>query len=289
MDDLMNLFKKSSDYNPDVSFDNIVKSWEENFLGNGKHNETFSHSMESDNSFENANVNSNDSDRNLGILPMLFDQNLKSDFHDGKYRKELAQNSFEFIKMTPSLDYYHCWTGGSIELSGHRFEKFMFIIIRQHEQSDYESGIINQLDEDVDITQFPCISGIEFYNNEHRQFNINLENIWTGQFDNMVIYGVAMDGVSDMSNWIKVLSEGIESTEKLNFDVNVKINSNSNEQKPVNNLNSNNYEGTYLVSDIDNIKISLYNSNVPVNIEIIHITQNIQKIFGGMCGDAYCE
>lgn len=198
-------------------------------------------------------------------------------YADTIHRKQLAQKSFEFIKMTSSIDYYHCWNDSYIELNGHEREKFIFIIIRQHEFSDYESGIINQINDDVNVTQFPQISQIELLNDENKQYNISLEKIWVGQFDNMIIYGIAADGVSDMSNWIKVLSEGVESIENLNLYLNAKIN----------NLNQNNYDGLYLISNLDKIKISWYNSNIPVNIEIVHLKQNIQQIMGGMSGDTY--
>jgi hypothetical protein len=37
------------------------------------------------------------------------------------------------------------------------------------------------------------------------QFDIPLEKMWVEQFDNIIVYGVATYGVSNMSNWIKVL------------------------------------------------------------------------------------
>jgi PII-like signaling protein len=64
---------------------------------------------------------------------------------------------------------------------------------------------------------------------------------------------------------------------------------NCSKQKYVNNLNSDNYEGLYLLSNLDKIKISWYNSNVPVNIEIIHINQNVQRIMNGMTENAYAS
>ena len=199
--------------------------------------------------------------------------------------------------MTTTLDYYHCWSDNYIELCGDSFEKFIFIVVRQHEVSDYESGIVNQLDGDVDVTQFPQISRIELEDNNHKQFDISLDRMWVGQFDNVIIYGIAADGVSDMSNWIKVLSESVESIEDLNLDSVHKNNDDNNDDgnnyskkaRNVNNLNSNNYEGMYLVSNLNKIKISWYNTNIPVNVEIIHINQNIQRMMGGMSGDAYAH
>jgi len=96
-----------------------------------------------------------------------------------------------------------------------------------------------------------------------------------------------------LNNKLFTLSEGVESIDNLNLDtVNnnadcVYDNKNYSKKQGVNNLNSNNYEGMYLVSNLDKIKISWYNSNVPVNVEIIHVNQNIHKMMGGMCGDAY--
>jgi hypothetical protein len=227
-------------------------------------------------------------------IVLMFEDN---NYSNTPQRKKLAQKSFEFIKMTTTLDYYHCWSDNYIELCGDSFEKFIFIVVRQHEVSDYESGIVNQLDGDVDVTQFPQISRIELEDNNHKQFDISLDRMWVGQFDNVIIYGIAADGVSDMSNWIKVLSESVESIEDLNLDSVHKNNDDNNDDgnnyskkaRNVNNLNSNNYEGMYLVSNLNKIKISWYNTNIPVNVEIIHINQNIQRMMGGMSGDAYAH
>mgnify|MGYP003383837377 CR=1 FL=1 len=42
-----------------------------------------------------------------------------------------------------------------------------------------------------------------------------------------------------------------------------------------------------MVTLLDTIKITWHSSNVPVNIEIVHINQNIQRFMSGMTGDGY--
>ena len=73
---IFDMFQKSPDYDPNLSWDKILKTWEENFLGSGESNEsnsTFNYGLESDTSFDNATINKYDS---LQFLPMLFDKNL---------------------------------------------------------------------------------------------------------------------------------------------------------------------------------------------------------------------
>lgn len=212
------------------------------------------------------------------------------------FRRTLALSAYEFIKMQSMMDYFHCWTGNKIVLEGYGMTKFIFIIIRPNEFNDFDSGLINQIDKDFDITQLPQIINVEL--EEIHQINkddynagtytktnlIDLENIWVGQYDDMVVYGIASDGTSSMKDWIKVNQECLDSIEKLSF---TESNSTYGSQINTNNFNLTNINEIYRIVNLNQIKITWTESNIPVNIEIIHIKQNLQRIMGGMSGDAY--
>ena len=232
--------------------------------------------------------------RYIDGIVLMFEEFIYS---DTDFRRQLAQTPMEFIKMNSTMDYFHCWTGNIIKISDYKsFCKFIFVIVRQAESTDLENNIINRIDMDVNVQQFPQILSVEltesYYNNGNgseinKQSQVQLENIWVEQYDNIVVYGIASDGVSNMSNWIKVQSECIDSIEKLSFRDN---NSNSYSANiSTNNLNTNNYEQIYRIVNLDEIKITWSESAVPVNIEIIYIGQNLQRIMSGMTGDAFAR
>lgn len=202
------------------------------------------------------------------------------------FRQNIAQSTFDFIKMSSHIDYYHCWTGNQIKLEGKYRIKFIFIIVRPTEFNNFESGLINQIDRDFDITQLPQILNVELEechdiksdNPYNKSSLVDLENIWIRQYDNMVIYGIAADGISSMKNWIRVNQECLDSIEKLSF-----VNTNTN----TNNFNLTNTNEIYKIVNLNQIKITWTESNIPVNIEIINIEQNIQRIMSGMTANAY--
>ena len=211
---------------------------------------------------------------------------------DSDFRRQLAQNSHDFLKMKPEMEYFHCWKGNLIELSDKWFypSKFIFVIIRPHETTNLETEVINQIDKDIDISQLPQITEVELeeeYNigQSHKMKKkslIGLENIWVAQFDDLVIYGIAADGISCMKNWIRVQSECVDSIEKISFG------DNSNGNIGGSNFNPNNYSGVFGIVNLTGIKINLSDSNIQTNIEIIVVNQNIQRIMSGMTGDAHC-
>lgn len=219
-------------------------------------------------------------------------------YTDTLFRKTLAQSACEFIKMNSHMDYYHCWIGNQIILEGRYRTKFIFIITRPNESNDFDSGLFNQIDGDFDITQLPQILNVELEeihtNNNDDYYNsntytksslIDLENIWVGQFDNMVVYGIAADGISSMKDWIRVNQECLNSIEKLSF-----VNPNSSNNKiSTNNFNLTNTNEIYGIVNLNQIKITWTESIIPVNIEIIHIEQNLQRIMSGMSGDAFAN
>lgn len=211
-------------------------------------------------------------------------------FANNDFRRQLVQNSHEFLKMKPEMEYFHCWKGNIMELTNRWYFalKFIFVVVRQHEMTDMDLELINQTNTDIDISQFPQITGVEL-EEEHRidQFSYNkkssiqLDNIWVAQFDDLVIYGIAADGISNMKNWIKVQSECIDSIEKMSFG------SNENGQIGGSNLNPNNYNGVYGIISLTGIKIYWSETAIQTNVEIFFVNQNIQRVMGGMTGDAY--
>jgi hypothetical protein len=210
---------------------------------------------------------------------------------DSPYRKELAQNSHEFLKMKPEMEYFHCWKGNIMELSDKLYfaSKFIFVVVRQHEMTDMDLEIINQTNVDVDISQFPQITEVELeekYNLGQgstckKKSSIQLDNIWVAQFDDLIIYGIASDGISNMKNWIRVQSECIDSIEKMSFG------SNENGQIAGSNINPNNYNSIFGIVNLTGIKIYWSETSIQTNVEIFVVKQNIQRVMSGMTGDAY--
>lgn len=210
---------------------------------------------------------------------------------DSDFRRQLVYNSHEFLKMKSEMEYFHCWKGNIMELSERWYHasKFIFVVVRQHEMTHIDLEIINQTNVDIDVSQFPQIIGVELeeeYNLGQgltckKKSSIQLDNIWVAQFDDLVIYGIAADGISNMKNWIKVQSECIDSIEKMSFG------SNDNGKISSSNLNPNNYNGVYGIINLTGIKIYWSETAIQTNIEIFFVNQNIQRVMSGMTGDAY--
>ena len=211
------------------------------------------------------------------------------------FRRGLAQNAYDFIKMKSITNYWPNMSENIIEWKPcFPFMKFIFIILRQEFIVDTgEDGFMN-FDSDIDITQFPQIIGIETtVQNKDGHIvgtkNIDLANVWFTQYNNMVIYGVAVDGHSDMNNWVRVTNECIESTDKLNLVSSDSSNQYNkyNSKTSVNNLNLENYQEKFLVERIEKIKIVFSDSSVKPNVEVVEIHNNLQRVVSGMTGDAY--
>lgn len=213
-------------------------------------------------------------------------------YADSDFRRQLVQNSHEFLKMKPEMEYFHCWKGNIMELTDKYYlaSKFIFVVVRKHEITDLDLEIINQTNVDVDISQFPQITGVEleeYYIGQSitckKKSSIQLDNIWVAQFDDLVIYGIAADGISNMKNWIRVQSECIDSIEKMSFG------SNENGQITGSNLNPNNYNGVYGIVNLTGIKIYWSETAIQTNVEIFFVNQNIQRVMSGMTGDVYSK
>jgi len=235
-----------------------------------------------------------DFDKNNSGVTLMFEEIIYFNYSS---KMILAQNKYEFIKMNFELEYIHLWSpsnnppfySNTIEIQNNHYStKFIFIIVRQQETINFDTGIINKFDSDINISELPQIKNVILVESLHnlnvseqlKEYEILLENIWVGQFENMVIYGIAADGISNMSDWIKVMSEGVKDIENIILNANYNKNNNS-----LNNLNTNNYNEIYKIVNLKNIKITWTDSYIPVNIEIIYITQKLQKIMSGITGD----
>lgn len=153
--------------------------------------------------------------------------------------------------------------------------KFIFIIVRNKETSN--NNEINN------VTQFPQLTNIEITNYNHytkqnETNTIDLSNIWFSQYDDLMIYAVATNCISNMNNWIRVNKECSESIENLDFS------------KKINNTitNYDNYEEKfYVVRYVEKVKIYFSDSNLKVNVEIVEISQNALRMIAGMSGTAF--
>lgn len=200
-------------------------------------------------------------------------------------RKSLYLNNFEFIKMDSRIDYFHNWYSNQLISIGYSFVKFIFVIIRPVEKTNLESNIINHIDHDIDISQLPQIINVSLEElDESKELNettkitdIELDNIWVSQFDNMCIYGIAADGVNSMKNWINVLNEGVKNIEKI-YNINKEYSTN---------INLSNIDPIYKIVNLNKLVLTFSESNVPINIEIIYICQNSYRIMYGMCGNSF--
>lgn len=226
----------------------------------------------------------------LESIVLMFEEVI---FAGNDFRKQLVQNSHEFLKMNSEMEYFHCWKGNIMELNNIWYfaSKFIFIIVRQHEMTNMDLEIINQTNVDIDVSQFPQIIGVELEEvydmgggiKSKKQSTIQLDNIWVAQFDDLVIYGIAADGISNMKNWIRVQTECIDSIEKMTYG------NNEYGQISGSNLNPNNYNGVFGIVNLTGIKIYWSETTIQTNVEIFFVNQNIQRVMSGMTGEAYSK
>lgn len=56
-----------------------------------------------------------------------------------------------------------------------------------------------------------------------------------------------------------------------------------------NNINSNNFEGIFQHISMDKLIVNFTYTTTPVNMEVLIINQNMQRIMYGMAGNAYAH
>ena len=237
------------------------------------------------------NIPPNKVNKILKYLDNIFPMFEEVAYANSNFKNDLARFPFEFLKMDSQMEYFHCWKGNIMELTDKYYlnSKFIFIIVRHHEITDMDLEIINQKNKDIDVSQFPQIIEIELEEQydigqgmtSKKHSSIQLDNIWVAQFEDLIIYGIAADGISNMKNWINVQSECIDSIEKMTFC------KSKNEYGSHSNINPNNYNGVYRIVNLTGVKILWSETAIQTNVEIFIINQNLQRIMNGMTGDAY--
>lgn len=188
----------------------------------------------------------------------------KNIYVTGPEHKNMASVTYDMFTMQSQNNYYHGFCDTTITTYGQSASKFAFVIIRNHH------------DDANDSTQYPQINGIEVICENQSSISIELQNIWIEQFNEILIYGIALDGVSDMNKWLKVMNE-CSPMKSTDFTVSTNYK----------NLNSNNFEGIFQHVQLDKLIINFTHTATPVNMEIVIINQNIQQIRGGMTGNLY--
>jgi hypothetical protein len=190
-------------------------------------------------------------------------------------KPKINMYEYEFLIMQSNYHFFEKINNNIIKFKTDKYlSKFFFIIVRNEELLD-NNEIYN-------VTQFPQITKIEIrkynydkYKNEITNHlitdNVDLSNVWFLQYDNIIIYAVASNCVSNMNNWIRVHKESSESIENLNFS-----------------KKYNNYEENFYVEyKVYDIAVHFSNSNINVNVEIVEISQNLLRMMCGMAGTCF--
>lgn len=227
-------------------------------------------------------------------IVLMFEENV---LLDTKTRRTLVQHSYEMLCMQTSLYNFHCHYSTVLDVEMmFTTTKFIFVIIRRFENMDM---CMDDTNTSHDVSQFPTITNIKLefeinsctFDEEHKCVEIDLHNMWTSQFTNMMIYGIACDYNKSMSEWIKTTNECVPVLNKM-CSSDMEPNDNSHMwswsyQGIVQNINDLNPSHLYLSKPVSNVKITFDNFQCPMNIEIVTINNNLLRNREGMCGVAY--
>jgi hypothetical protein len=103
--------------------------------------------------------------------------------------------------------------------------------------------------------------------------------MYLAEYDNIYVYGIALDGQSNMKNWVKIVNECNDLYKSLaNAEYTNKV---------ITNLNTWASTQAFKCVNVDRFRIHLSNYSIPVNIEVFIGTQNIQRVLSGMSGEAF--
>jgi hypothetical protein len=189
---------------------------------------------------------------------LLFEDNI---FLDSTSKESITKETLDLTIMQTHTMFYHGFCDNKICVTGTYANKFMFIIMRPH------------LSDCNDVSQYPQITEVSVLHESPTHLNcaytIDLNNISVEQFDDIIVYGVALDGISDMKNWTKVMNEFTP----INYD---KLNNNIG--KKYSNTNENNVDGVYGIVNYCLISTIFSTALTPVNMEVILIQQNMQRV-----------
>lgn len=206
-------------------------------------------------------------------------------------RSNITIGVHENFKMQCKSDYYHNFCNQTLQptfiLKNERM-KFMFIFISA---SLSEFNLINS-------NQLPQIQSIDLeYDLEYEyklsncsKRTIPFENMYFAQYENILVYGIALDGYSNMKNWIQVLNEcnnihkTIENKQTIEYKSSP-MNLRRNTGESFSNLNRDQNVNPFGVVCLSNCHINFTNILNPINVEIYLINQNINRMISGMTGD----
>ncbi len=185
-----------------------------------------------------------------------------------EYRRQSAQKSYELVKMNFSMDYFHSHTSQRVSSEHYEhFAKFMFVFIRP--------SVPNP---DITKTDLPAIESVEIQIYNSGSYTIEQTNMYLAEYNNIYVYGIALDGHSNMKNWVGILNECNGLFESL---------ANAGPNKPITNLKTWVETQPFKCVAMDGYKINLTNYSIPVNIEVFVGNQNIQRVMSGMTGEAF--
>lgn len=195
-------------------------------------------------------------------------------YYDTEYRRALAQKPYELFRMGCSINYWHSHTEQVIKLShGLSNLKFLFVFIRPTDEF--------LLDENVCISDLPQLESVELTKTEEYHqvstYAIDLSHIYMATFDNIIVYGIAVDGFSNMKDWIKVTKECGGAKDLFKTEPGSKSGFNNFKPEALNDL----YK---VIRTPEKTKIKLTPYSIPISVEVYEINQNIQSVMSGMTG-----
>jgi hypothetical protein len=171
------------------------------------------------------------------------------------YKNILNIKRIDILKQSHYISYKH----NSFVVHGTENAKFLFIEIK----------CCNFISEKNDILEFPELLQVEiYYKNENNSENIDISNIWIRQYNKTIIYGIALDCVSNMNNWVRVHNENLKSLEYI-------LSNN-------NNIYCDNTDCAYKTINLDSIKVVFSRTNYQFYINTKLIYSHITNIEDGM-------
>lgn len=197
-----------------------------------------------------------------------------------KYRKQMALKSHELVKMNFSMDYFHSYTSQTLNRTyGENFQKFMFVFIRPSSSN-----------QDITKTDLPTIQSVEIhtiekfnkqeknitYTEKNITYTIEQSNMYLAEYDNIYVYGIALDGQSNMKNWVGILNECNNLYKSL-----------AKSTDSITNLDTWASTQAFKCVFLERYKINLSSYSIPVNIEVFVGSQNIQRVMSGMSCQAF--
>lgn len=188
-------------------------------------------------------------------------------YFSSENRRTLAQRSYNLLVMNSAINYFHSYTSPVVKIRPFSHLKFVFIFIRPTDEF--------LTDVNVCLTDLPELSSVDI-KLSNSSYAIEMGKVYRATYDNIICYGIAADGYSDMTNWIRVTNECVELPDILR---------NKKDGKGFENFNPSTAEQVYkIVKNPEEVIIKLTPYSIPVSIEIYEINQNFQRIMSGMTG-----